>query len=110
VTILVNTGHTHSNNSTNVASSGTDHSVRLAPHSIEDVITVISYCGLSFICHFNLLPLQKELYKPTKVKMYLIIVASMLLAYSVYNIVVFSAYFNVSFEGVVMGDANVYKR
>ena len=88
-TILVNSGHAHDN-------VPDDHSVNVAPRSAGDIITVFSYCGLSFICHFNLLPLQKELHNATKAKMYFVVFGSMLLAYTVYNVVVFSAYFNVS--------------
>lgn len=73
--------------------------INFAPQSFRGVITVISYCGLSFICHFNLLPLQKELTgTQTKAKQYTIVVGSMLMAYVIYNVVIFSAYFNVSVD------------
>lgn len=56
----------------------------------------ISYCSLSFVCHFNLLPLQKELQRPTKKRMNIIMIGSILLAYGLYNLVIFSGLFRVS--------------
>ncbi|XP_064386869.1 sodium-coupled neutral amino acid transporter 7-like isoform X2 [Halichondria panicea] len=71
-----------------------DHSIQLAPVGVNGSLTVISYCSLAFICHFNLLPLQKELKGPvTKVKLYSIIVGAILTAYVLYNIVIFAGYF-----------------
>ena len=92
-TILVHTGHAPDD-------TPNDHSIGLAPDGgFRAVLTVISYCSLSFICHFNLLPLQKELTgKPSTLKLYSIVVGSLLVAYLIYNLVIFSAYFNVSIE------------
>ncbi len=71
--------------------------IDLAPQGFEAVLTVISYCSLSFICHFQLLPLQKELPKDrqTKGRLYFIVVGAIVMAYLIYNVVIFSAYFNV---------------
>ena len=70
--------------------------VQLGPRHFSGVLTVISYCSLSFICHFNLLPVQKELQNPTKRRLNIIVIASIATAYVLYNIVIFMAYFNVS--------------
>lgn len=68
--------------------------LQLAPISFNGSLTVISYCSLSFVCHFNLLPLQKELKgKVTKLRLYTIIVGTIVIAYVLYNIVIFAGYF-----------------
>ena len=91
---LVHSGHIHDD-------SPVDHHIDLSPQGFSAVLTVISYCSLSFICHFNLLPLQKELRgTPSTKKLYAIVMGSLLMAYAIYNVVIFSAYFNVS-GGVV---------
>ncbi len=74
-----------------------NHTIQLGPVDFDGSLTIISYCSLSFVCHFNLLPLQKELKGPvTKLKLYSIIIGSVLTAYVLYNIVVFAGYFRVS--------------
>lgn len=75
--------------------------VQLSPVNFNGALTVISYCSLAFVCHFNLLPLQKELGRPvTKCRVYSIIFGSIIIAYLLYNLVIFSGYFNVSFFSV----------
>lgn len=72
--------------------------VQLGPLKFNGVLTVISYCSLAFVCHFNLLPLQRELTPPvTKSRFYSIIFGSIIIAYLLYNLVIFSGYFSVSF-------------
>ena len=63
-TILVHSGHS--------AEDLPEHSdIDLSPVDFRAVLTVISYCSLSFICHFNLLPLQKEpTGMPSRAKLY----------------------------------------
>lgn len=74
-----------------------DHqNVDLVPQGFQGVLVTITYCSLSFVCHFNLLPLQKELYNPTKKRMNIIMIGSMVLAYALYNLVIFSGLFTVS--------------
>ena len=74
-----------------------NQTIAFGPVDFNGSLTVISYCSLSFICHFNILPLQKELKGPvTKVKLYSMIVGSILTAYVLYNIVIFAGYFRVS--------------
>ena len=68
----------------------------LGPKGFTGLVTVISYCSLSFVCQFNLLPVQKELQNPTKRRLNIIVIASIATAYVLYNIVIFMAYFNVS--------------
>ena len=73
------------------------HEVQLGPVGFNGAITMISYCSLAFVCHFNLLPLHKELRHPvTKFRIYSIILGSMFIAYLLYSLVIFSGYFNVS--------------
>ena len=71
-------------------------SIQLVPKGFPGLVTVISYCSLSFVCQFNLLPVQKELQNPTKRRLNIIVIASIATAYVLYNIVIFMAYFNVS--------------
>ena len=74
-----------------------NHQVQLSPVQFNGALTVISYCSLAFVCHFNLLPLQRELKPPlTKFRIYSIIFGSMIIAYLLYNLVIFSGYFSVS--------------
>ena len=71
--------------------------IRWGPTDFNGALTVISYCSLSFICHFNLLPLEKELRPPvTKLKLYTVLIGAMLTAYTLYNLVIFAGYFRVS--------------
>ena len=91
--ITIRTVYDHTHNKLEIA----DQTIRLWPENYRSIFTVISYCSLSFICHFNLLPLQKELSgRQSKAKLYFIIVGAILIAYFVYNLVIFSAYFSVS--------------
>ena len=71
----------------------------IAPEDPSGLLITVSYCSLSFVCHFNLLPLQKELHRPTKKRMSIIVVFSMLLAYTLYNLVIFSGVFRVGLIG-----------
>ena len=72
------------------------HQVQVWPNGFSGLLTVISYCSLAFVCQFNLLPLQKELHNPTKRRLNIIIISSIVIAYVLYNIVIFMGYFNVS--------------
>lgn len=76
-----------------------DHTVYFWPREFTGILTSISYCSLAFICHFNLLPLQKELHNPTKRRLDTIVIGTMLIAYTLYNIIIFSGYFTVSISG-----------
>ncbi len=72
--------------------------IQLIPVDFVGAITAMTYCSSSFICHFNVLRLQKELNKPaTKLRRYTIIITAMLVAYFLYNVVVFAGYFRVSY-------------
>lgn len=73
-----------------------DDHISVFPEKPQGLLVTISYCSLSFVCHFNLLPLQKELHRPTKKRMSIIVVAAMLIAYTLYNLVIFSGFFRVS--------------
>ena len=73
-----------------------DHTIALWPTKFTGLLTAISYCSLAFVCHFNLLPLQKELQKPTRCRLNMIVIGSMVIAFALYNVVIFSGYFNVS--------------
>ena len=74
-----------------------DHHVQLWPDGLTGLLTCISYSSLSFVCQFQLLPLQRELRGPKKKwTLYSIVIWSALLAYGLYNIVIFGGYFNVS--------------
>jgi amino acid permease len=68
-----------------------DH-IALFPGSLEKAITCISYCSLTYLCHFQLFSLEKELHRPKKWKLNFIVVASLILAYAIYNVMVFAAY------------------
>ena len=74
-----------------------DHKVAVRPPAFKGILTTISYCSLAFVCHFNLLPLQKELQRPTKTRLNIIVISSMVIAYLIYNVVIFSGYFTVSY-------------
>ena len=74
-----------------------DHRVQLWPEELTGLLTCISYSSLAFVCQFQLLPLQKELRGPQKTwTLYSIVIWATLLAYGLYNIVIFGGYFNVS--------------
>jgi amino acid permease len=74
-------------------SHGPVNRASIVPEDPRGLLITVSYCSLSFVCHFNLLPLQKELHRPTKRRMSIIVVFSMLLAYTLYNLVIFSGVF-----------------
>lgn len=111
VVVLIKTSLTWANlndshNTTNLstASSPTptvvppDHHIQLWPVEFTGLLTSISYCSLSFVCQFNLLPLQRELRGPQrKWRLYSIVILATLLAYGLYNVVIFSGYFNVNY-------------
>ena len=73
------------------------YQVHLFPQEFKGILVTVTYCSVSFVCHFNLLPLQKELRQPTRARMNIIVVGTMLLAYALYNLVIFSGFFTVSF-------------
>ena len=70
--------------------------IGLFPSSIKGAITCLSYCSLTFLCQFQLFSLEKELNRPRRWKLNFIIIASMVLAYVLYNIVAFAGYLQVS--------------
>ena len=80
-------------------SHGPVNRASIVPEDPRGLLITVSYCSLSFVCHFNLLPLQKELHRPTKRRMSIIVVFSMLLAYTLYNLVIFSGVFRVGLIG-----------
>ncbi len=92
----------HLGNGTHHSDSDTipaQHKVELWPTEFTGLLTCISYCSLAFVCHFNLLPLQKELHNPTKGRLNIIVIGSMVTAYVMYNVIIFTGYFNVSVCG-----------
>ena len=70
--------------------------IGLFPHTFHGAITCVSYCSLTFLCHFQLFSLEKELHRPKKWKLNFIVVASMIIAYCLYNIVSVAGYIQVS--------------
>ncbi|XP_019858892.1 PREDICTED: vacuolar amino acid transporter 7-like [Amphimedon queenslandica] len=74
--------------------SDEDDVIGFFPSSFKGAITCLSYCSLTFLCQFQLFSLEKELNRPRQWKLNFIIVASMVLAYTLYNIVAFSGYLN----------------
>ena len=69
--------------------------IQLYPTSMIGGITCVSYSSLCFLCHFNILPLQKELHNPTKGRRNAVVVISLVTAYLLYSMVIFSGYFTV---------------
>ena len=76
--------------------SDDENIVGFFPSSFKGAITCLSYCSLTFLCQFQLFSLEKELNRPRQWKLNFIIIASMILAYTLYNIVAFSGYLSVS--------------
>ena len=65
------------------------------PSTLEGALQAIAYFSLSFVCQFQLFALEKELYRPTKFRLYVIIVSSSLIAYVLYNIIAIGSYLQV---------------
>ncbi len=90
-----------SRNATNIVVRATTMAateIALFPSTPQGAITCMSYCGLCFLCHFQLFSLEKELHKPKRWKLNLIVVVSMLVAYIIYNVVAFAGYLQVSWS------------
>ena len=79
-----------------LSNKGNGEDIGLFPESIMAALTCISYCSLCFVCHFQVFSLENELERPTKCRLNFIIIASMLIAYTIYNVVALSGYLQVS--------------
>ena len=65
------------------------------PSTVEGAITCLSYCSLTFLCHFQLFSLEKELHQPKKWKLNFIVIATMLIAFVIYLVVAIAGYLQV---------------
>ena len=79
--------------------------VHLWPHpvgqdsALNNVITCFNYLSLTMVCQFNILPLQRELRKPTRLRLGLVNVITLLLALMIYVVVGIFGYLTVSISG-----------
>ena len=94
--------YSHNSNSTKfvIFTDSVQYHVGLLPHTIEGAITCVSYCSLCFLCHFQLFSVERELHRPKRWKLNFIIVASMFIAYSIYNVVAIAGYLQVHVSSV----------
>ena len=82
----------------------------LFPRTFEGALQAVTYLSLSFVCQFQLFPLQKELYRPTKPRLYLVVIASSIFAYFLYNIVAIGGYLQVSYCVLFVCNGCSFKR
>lgn len=72
------------NSTTNSSTSST--CIPLWPNSIFEFLHSFTITALVFVCHFNILPLKAELYKPTKSRVKFSIIVTIFTALSLYSI------------------------
>ena len=76
------------NISTNSTDSKTFTCIPLWPNSIFEFLHAITLTALVFVCHFNILPLKSELYKPTSSRVKSSIFVTILTAFALYTVTI----------------------
>ena len=71
-------------NASTIANSTTSTCIPLWPKSIFEFLHSFTITALVFVCHFNILPLKAELYKPTASRVKFSIIVTILTALSLY--------------------------
>jgi amino acid permease len=69
---------------------------------LRSAITCLTYLSLTLVCHFNILPLERELKNPTRKRIVLVNLLGMLTAFGIY--VVIGVFGYLSFLGNTMTD------
>ena len=67
------------------------------PSDMASALTCVSYCSLTFLCHFNLFAIEAELKQPSRKKIQSIVVVSMLIAFTIYIFVAVFGYIEVCY-------------
>ena len=75
------------------------------PSDMVSALTCISYCSLTFLCHFNLFAIEGELRESSRKKIQSIIVVSMVIAFTIYIFVAVFGYIEVSSYYFVLSNA-----
>ena len=75
-------------NITNASSSNFVTCIPLWPKSIFEFLHSFTITALVFVCHFNILPLKAELYKPTSYRVKLSILATVVIAFILYVVTI----------------------
>ena len=68
----------------------------LVPSDIQSTIVCFTYLSLTLVCHFNILPLERELKRPTRLRIVLVNLITMFTAFGFYLIVGVFGYLQVS--------------
>ena len=76
-------------------SSSTKQALGYWPSDMESALTCVSYCSLTFLCHFNLFSIGAELKAPSRKKIRSIVVVSMVTAFVIYMFVAIFGYIEV---------------
>ena len=66
------------------------------PPDIESAIVCFTYLSLTLVCHFNILPLERELKRPTRLRIVFVNIIAMFTAFGFYMIVGVFGYLQVS--------------
>ena len=67
------------------------------PSDMASALTCVSYCSLTFLCHFNLFGIEAELKQSSHRKIQSIVVVSMVMAFTIYIIVAILGYIEVCY-------------
>ena len=67
------------------------------PSDMESALTCVSYCSLTFLCHFNLFAIESELRRSSHKKVQSIVIVSMVTAFAIYMLVAVFGYIEVCY-------------
>jgi len=73
-----------------IAHNLTNTGLKLFPDSLEDAVNVFPVFGVAFLCHFNILPINSEIQRPTRQRIRTVITNTIGLCTVVYILVGFS--------------------
>ena len=69
---------------------------------LRSAITCLTYLSLTLVCHFNILPLERELKNPTRKRIVLVNLLGMLTAFGIYVVIGVFGYLSVSMRNTCM--------
>ncbi|TDH65873.1 hypothetical protein CCR75_001315 [Bremia lactucae] len=79
--------------------------IKLTPDSLADAVYAFPIISVAFLCHFNVLPVYRELHKPTRHRLKKIVASTMFSAWLFYMVVGAMGYlFAYRQQGGVQGD------
>ena len=80
-----------------VSSVGDEGKLEYWPSDMASALTCVSYCSLTFLCHFNLFAIESELKRSSHRKVQSIVIVSMVTAFFVYMFVAVFGYIEVCY-------------